>query len=300
MFWVHVLYTLISFRIVREDEWGAKIFLGWPYQNLSSGFTFVPLFIFRLRKETRLVIQREYPGEPKKIWKGDLTDIPEDMIPPLRIVSGAPNPEEEGFNKEDPLETQMTLEVRFYVRFCIVDFLRFITVIGSLKEAVRQTEDTATAILQREFAKRTPANIIRDLRAINEELTREVSEAVEKWGLSVNEIKIGSPDLGKTVNTALRDVPAERLRKLVAIIQAEAERQGTILKGEGIAKARRIFLGAEAVGYMDIALALGLREEDLIKIVQNEAARTALEKAVDVKIIGLGSIEKFVGLIPHS
>ena len=298
LFWVHVVYTLVSFRIVREDEWGAKIFFGWPYQGLDSGLAFVPLFIFRLRKETKLVVQEEYPDEPERIWKGDQTQIPEGMIPPLRIVTGVPNPEEQGFDEENPLETQMTLEPRFYVRFHIVDFLRFITVIGSLKEAVKQTEDTATAILQREFAKRTPASIIRDLEAINQVLTQEVNEVVGRWGLKIDEIKLESTDLGLTVNTALRNVPTSKLEKQVTIIQAEAEKQGIILKGEGIAQARKTFLGAEAVGYMDIALALGLPAGDLIKILQNEAARAALEKAVEVKIFGFGTVEKLVGLIP--
>lgn len=131
LLWVLCFYTLLSLRIVKEDEIGARLFFRRPIHNLSSGLVFIPIGFCQLVKETRLVIQDELPAQPEKIWrtrKGKRGDappeadvIPADKVeagykPPIRITFGAPGVELPEDIIGDDVEKARNVEINKHIR----------------------------------------------------------------------------------------------------------------------------------------------------------------------------------------
>jgi len=87
-----LFYTILSLRSVNEQKLGAIFFFGQPLFPVTYGLKFVPLGLFRLSVDTRLVIQDELPTNPELIWRGD-ENITPDLVekgfrPPIRITFG--------------------------------------------------------------------------------------------------------------------------------------------------------------------------------------------------------------------
>lgn len=283
VFFAQLLYFLLSFRIVGPTELGAKLLFGKPVQAVSSGLTFVPLGIFSLAKETRLVIQEQYPDDPEKVWKGDQSQIPPGMVPPLRVThSQAEKP------TDDPIHKRMTTEVSVVVRYKINNYILFLTTIGSIKEAKRQIRDTVVAKLREELAKRTPADTLAQWDNVNKLLKGAVDKLVESWGVDVDDVRMEEVDLGKTVNEGLRNVPRADLDKKVVITTAEGEKKKRELEGQGEAVAQKAVLSAKARGYKEIAEKLNI--EDGSAVLAAETAKTTLEKSQYSIVAGSGGI----------
>lgn len=239
-----LLHFVLSFRTVGPTQLGAVLFFGEPIQEVGSGPKIVPFFSCSLVKETRLVIQDQFPGDPEQIDKRDV-DVPEEgKVAPIRVPTG------EGTGSDDPIDRRMTLEVTLLSRYRIEkgQFIIFLTTIGSTTEARRQIRDTVEAFLKIEFAKRSPMQILADLADINKILREAVEKDTDSWGIQVENVQLVDNDLGKKVNQSLRDVPSALLQKKVTVTNAEAEKRKLVLEGEGVADARQKFLFAEADG----------------------------------------------------
>ncbi|TSC85195.1 MAG: hypothetical protein G01um101417_62 [Parcubacteria group bacterium Gr01-1014_17] len=129
-FWTLCFYTLLSLRVVKEDEVGARLFFRRPLHNLSSGLVFIPLGFCQIVKETRLIMQDELPAPPEKIWRtkkgkrGEASPeadvVPADKAkegykPPIRITFGAPNVELPE-NTTDKVEQEQNIEINKHIK----------------------------------------------------------------------------------------------------------------------------------------------------------------------------------------
>ena len=278
VFFGQLFYLIISLKQVGPTEIGAILFFGKPINEVGSGLVFVPMGICSLVKETALIIQEQYPDDPEKVWKGDSEKMPLDgtFVPPIRITHKAGTTDE---SKIDPLHKRMTTEVSLIVRYKIKkgQYITFLQTIGDTKEARRQIRDTIVATARKEFALKTPATTLDEWEKVDALLKTDTIELVKSWGVEVDDVRMEDFDLGKTVNTSLRDIPNSVMKKEIIKTNADAEEYKRTHEGMGTAEARRIFLEAEAVGYQKIAKELGITDGAFI--IGMETARTALEKS---------------------
>ena len=290
VFFGHLFYLIISLKQVGPAEIGAILLFGDPIREVGSGLAFVPKGICTLVKESAAVEQEQYPADPEKVWKGDSDKMPLDgkFVPPIRITHKPGTVEEVN---ADPLHKRMTTEVSIIVRFRIKKgyFITFLRTIVSIKEAKRQIRDTIIATTRKDFAKMTPAETLQKWEVVDKKLKGEVKILVKSWGVKVEDVRMEDLDLGRNVNTALRDVPKAALTKEKTIIDADGEKYKRTHEGMGTAEARRIFLEAEAVGYKKIAKELGITEGAFILAM--ESARTAMEKSQYSIVSGSGGMK---------
>lgn len=262
-----LLYGLASFRTVGATELGAFLLFEKPLFEVESGLIFVPFLICSLKTDTRLVIQRQFPGEPEIVDKSgnDKDGIATGKVAPIRITHKGLTGDQ-----ADPLNLRLTSEPSFIVRYHIQkgNYVTFLTTIGDTKEAERQMRDTIESQARVQFGKMTPAQTLERLGDINTELKSEVDKLVATWAIDVLDTHVVDLDLGKTVNEALRNVPAAQLTKDATILTSqgeaqkikltgEAEADVIIFKGVADAKARKLILQAEAIGMKKLSEVAG-------------------------------------------
>lgn len=273
-------WLLASIRKIGPTEQGVTLFFGRPIKNVPSGLVFVPWGICSLIKETRLVRQQQYPDDPEKVWKGD-GPVPEGMMAPIRVVHF-------GKDGEDSLSRRITSEASIIVRYQIDDLKVFIQKIGSVKEAERQLRDAITAKVREDLAKKTPAETLAEWGAINDVLKTHVEAMVSSWGVTVEDVRLEEVDLGKTVNSALRNVPAAELEKQARATRAEAKRIELEKEGRGNAKAAQLLLEAQAKGSKALAEELKIEEGEIILAMR--VLEQALKAGNQVIISGNGGL----------
>ena len=278
VFFGQLFYLIISLKKIGPTELGAILFFGKPIKEVGPGLVFVPFGICSLITETALVIQEQHPDDPEKVWKGDSDKMPLDgsFVPPIRITHKAGTEEE---SKTDPLHKRMTTEVSIIVRYRIKKgkYITFLQTIGDTSEARRQIRDTIVATARKEFARKTPATTLEEWEKVDDLLKKDTIELVESWGVEVDDVRMEDIDLGKTVNTSLRNIPDSVMKKEVIKTNADAEEYKRTHEVIGTAEARRIFLEAEAIGYQKIAKELGITDGAFI--IGMETAKAALEKS---------------------
>ncbi|MEK7581751.1 MAG: hypothetical protein AAB488_00245 [Patescibacteria group bacterium] len=271
LFLIQVLYTVASLKTVGPTELGAILFFGKPTIEVHSGLVFVPKFICRLQKETTLVIQKELPADPEHIFRNeDKEKVPDYFFPPIRIPFGNPGnlPEGEGYkglvqaDDKDPLNVRITAEIVIIIRVRIKKgrYITLLTSIGSLEEAMRQIQDTAVAMAFREFAKVTPAVVMKNLHLYNEMLEREIQTLVSgsksedesdniDWGLSLQGAQVKLINFHRLLNTAIGNVSIASLNGKATVISADAKRQELELLGNGNANAEFAVLTKRTEGF---------------------------------------------------
>lgn len=257
LFLALVLYTITSFKTVGPTELGARLFLGRPIDQVSSGFVFVPAGIFTLELATRLVVQDELPSDPENIFRGD-GPTPKGMFPPIRIPFGPPS-KNDGIPLDDPYNTRMVAEVVPVVTWHIEDFVMFLTTIGSVKEARRQMEDAAIAMLTEAFAKITPAAALKDLATHSEDLKKAIDAKVLGWGINLKSSKIKPINFSHTLNTAILEVPEATVKAKAAIIIAEGEKRKRTLEGQGAGAAEKAVLDGRTAGLKNMMEKLDIK-----------------------------------------
>lgn len=292
-FLTHVLYTVASLRVIGPTELGAILFFGKPITEVRSGLVFVPRFICRLQKETALVIQKELPADPEHIFRNeDKEKVPEGFFPPIRIPFGHPGsklpPDFEPAGENDPLDVRVTAETVIIIRVRITkgSYITLLTNIGSVEEAIRQIRDTAVAMAFREFAKVTPAVVMKNLERYNKMLETEIQELVTTdWGLSLGGAQIKLINFHRELNTAIGEVSIATLKGKATVISAEAERQKRELHGKGDAAAELAVLTNRTTGLAGMTKGLGIGAEIVISaetaraVTSNPGQKTKIGRA---------------------
>ncbi len=266
---LQLVHLVLSFQSVNRNEIGGILFYGRAVKEVDSGIVFVPFGLLQLVTLPVYPIQVQFPGDPEKIFKGsdeEYFKLPEKerekFALPIRALSGEP---EKSSDSKSVLETQMTLEVNFYVRWTIEHFWVFLTRIGSLDEANRQLRDSGERVVVQAVSSRTPGVVVKELSEINMQLEEALEAITEDAGVRINEAAMLAPDLTHGVNQAMRDTVTEKAKAAQKIIGAEAKARETVLAaeakeveltrvGKGAAAAKQAELEALGAG----AKALGL------------------------------------------
>lgn len=268
-----VLYTIASLRQVGATELGARIFLGRPIDQVSSGFVFVPVLIFKLKKETRLIIQAEFPGDPEHIYRAPKSDtsgiIPPGKFPPIRIPFGKPEHATAGHQEisvleKDPLDMRLIEEVVPIVRFKICDYITFLTTIETTDVALKQMQDFCVQCLSREFGKVTPSQVIGNYDTYNKILTKEVQEGVKSWGIEVESALVKVINFSHDLNISVQKIAEETALGKARVIKAEADKRSAVLKGEGDGLAEKAVLDGRTDGLKKMVSDLGLTPESIL------------------------------------
>lgn len=265
--WGGALVTLqlshlwLSLKYVKENELGGVLFYGRPV-SLVSGLVLVPIGLLNLKTLPKTLNQDQFPGDPQIVWKSPdeayfkLEKEERDRyVLPIRALTATPKETD----TRSILNTQMTVEVTFYVKWTIEQFWIFLVRIGAVEELIRQLRDSGERVLVQQIAALTPLEIQPNLNTINTALCNELEKITQDSGIRINEAAMLSPDLTRDVNVAMRNIAVEKARAQQLIVQAEASAQATILtaeaekkrlslEGDGNAHATQAELGALAEG----------------------------------------------------
>jgi len=220
-----VLYFVFSFRFwnpVKQNQNAALIFFGNPFANVGPGPVFAPLGLVSVVPVTASVIQREFPAEPEKIYRGSMKEdrsIKDDEKPPVRVqfrdsISQDDADNTFGDDKEacyedsegrpiegrqskkfiagdlksgsadDGLSKRVTAEPFPVIRFLIVDPKQFIRNIGDVGDAVKQIEDEMFSVIYRYYPRISVAQALQNLEWMNVLLYNAVSQRVGESGKS--------------------------------------------------------------------------------------------------------------------
>lgn len=306
--WASLAYIIFSYRFinpVETDKNGVITFFKRPVgERVGAGPVFAPLFVFQVRKETSLAIQKEFPGEPQSIFRGEMKDkkeLPEGMVPPIRIQFAKSIPENkaeallgEDFIAERRLGGALDKDVKFYahtetgdglakrvtaepfpvVRFMIEDVAAFVRNIGSVEDALIQIEDEMFSVLTRLYTKISVAQALQNIEWANIHLYNALERRVgirgdlKPWGIALQDAYVKYIYTSHGVNQAIAAAASAPFQKQSTVIAAEASRRRKILEGEGDASAagnlQRQTLDAQTEALKKRAAALGIKGEEAI------------------------------------
>lgn len=291
-----VVHIVASVRSVAENQIGGILFYGAPVMELKPGLVFVPLGIFQFVVLPSAPFQVQFPEDPEKVFKGSDAEYFEKgedarklLRLPIRITTGSPR--ENTKDERSILDTQMTLEVTFFVRFRVENFWVFLIRVGSFAEATRQLRDSGESALTEQISSRTPHLVIEELATmINGALLAKINTITEDWAIEVVEAAMLSPDLTKELSAQLRQTAVAKAVTAQRIIAAGATEVEIARTGAGDASAKLAMLKALAEG----ANALGITPEELIALQKAEAlsqgnATVFLDGANGASIFGIGA-----------
>ena len=312
-----LFHFLASWRKVGEKELGVILFYGRPLYPVNQGPCYTPWLIFQLSKETRLKKQYEIPAEPEKIFRAArdqpevLTEkmIADGFRPPIRITFAGikeearktdeikegdtgPVPQkkdrvEENVAVDDPLQERVTAETPIVVWGRVTDYIRFLTVIGSMDEAKKQLEDAAVKVLSQHFPKITVADALRDKERYDAELLKALKETTSTWGFTIDDAAVKNILLGHELNTELQK-----------IAEARAKKRREKLEGEGAGAKEEGTLNGRTAGLVKMKKDLGvsghavLAAETARGITSNPGQKTV--------IVGAAGVQELLGLVAAS
>lgn len=225
------LWFLTSILFVKYTETAGVTALGYAVDRVGSGPKLLARGLFQLLTYPRNSQQEQFPGDPEIVFKGDDSDpLPPEMKRALRVTTGAPTKAERtdgGSDESSILDIQVTVGIFFYLRIEISDALVFALRYGSLTEFWRQIRDTGERVITNEFAKtKGAAELIQNLAPIMDKLNERFIEIAEAGGVTVIESGINSPDLSRTLATALRDLGVARSQAMQSQVRLEKEGAG--------------------------------------------------------------------------
>jgi regulator of protease activity HflC (stomatin/prohibitin superfamily) len=251
--------------------------------------------------------------------------------PPIRVTFGLPNVEievEEEATEErkkqlkrinqfiekikkqsveqvDPYNSRLVAEVFIVIRWRIEKYLQFLTTIGTREEARAQMEDTAIAMVTREFAKITPAVALAHLGLISQSLLSEIRERVgqeqteEKenfrpWGIAVETAQIKLINFSHELNESVQGMAEAQAEKVTEITRAQGRKARLELEGRGEGEAERARLEGRGTGLQQMASALNLPTNFVIAA---ELARQfGQNPQKEVIVSGVGGFSDLLGI----
>lgn len=245
---VSVVWPTLSVYVIKIDENAAVTFLGSPVESVGPGLKFYPWLLFKVERFSRSVQQRQFPGDPEKVFGGDDKDsLPEGMVRPLRITTGEPKR-----GGKSPLDVQLVLEFLYFLRIQITDPLVFKIQFGSIEEFWRQIRDTGDRVLTKKVSATPGASqLIANIDTIMEELEESFKKITEKGGVGVVETGLSSPNISHALAQAIRDIGAARARADITKIAADAEQIRLTKEGKGHAAAEEALIAAIERGLAD-------------------------------------------------
>jgi hypothetical protein len=294
LIWLYasIAYIVFSFRWYRDetgkkgfieaDEIAVRKFFGNPTDIISSGLPFLPLGLFEMERLPTIIQQKEFPAEPKDIYRGD-GEPPQGKVPPVRVTFRSSVTETEAKKllgneysvsdernstftfisnaPKDGLSKRVTAEIVPVVRWKILDGINFIKNIGSLEEANRQLEDELYGVLGRLLPNMSVGQAKQNFLWINVILKKAAITRTKDWGIEIEGAFLKMIPLHHELNNAIA-LAAE------AEFQGRGEREMLEQRGAGTAKAtedleRQTLIG-RATGLRQLADSLGIKGEEAI------------------------------------
>lgn len=280
-------YIALSWRFsdpIPPDGRAVRVRLGRATDTMGSGPPFLPLGIFTRIPLTNLVVQRELPGEPHKLYRGEVKTLAEaeeiltkGWVLPLRITFGDAKLDEAGARKRldyeydgvedadgrkipfnphvtsDGLAQRLSQEVSLIIRFRIMDGVKFIQNTGDVESAVRQIEDEMVGVVNKRFPLISVSQALQNLGWINAILYRSVIRRTLNWGVEIepNGAYVKSIGLNHDLNKALTGPAKADFDAKAAIRTSEGQRETLINVGTGTADAAQRLARGEIVGKAD-------------------------------------------------
>ncbi len=247
-FYIQILYTLVSIRIVWANELGGRFIFGKSMNNLSPGLVFIPIGFCSMGKETGRALEDELPADPHLVFRvklGEPEVIPAELIaqgyvPPIRITFAFPKGEETA----DPLNSRLTAEVVIVIRWRVTDYLQFFRVIGDIKEARRQLNDIAINTLFPILSKLTVSDALKNLKKVNKRLEKVLDDVMSgkgdkdrPWGAQLETAAVKSISQSHDLNDKIEEVA-----------KAKLEKEKRRLEGEGTGASEKAILIARTAG----------------------------------------------------
>lgn len=296
-------YTASQFKSIKADELGAIDFFGKPMCLVRPGPVFVPP-LCSFNKEVARSQQNELPAEPEKIWRGkddQAATVPAEEAargfrPPNRVVFGNYNKDESDKLKiptDDPLDRRMTQEVAFTVTLAMDDYIRFITTVGSYKEALQRINDLSLVVCQELFGGLTPAVANCQLNKFSGKIREALVISTESWGLKLVQFNIKQIVLAHKLNESVQGIAVAGAEAVAVGKRAEGEKKKRTLEGEGSAAAEKAILTARGEGIRDGAKAAGVEADTFLG--SNTAVDIA-KGANDTIILGGGGFAELAGV----
>lgn len=258
---IEVAVLAVSFKHVGAEEIGAIYFFGKALVELDRGYGLVLVVpTFQLLKDPGGIIQLQLPGEPENVFKGsDDEPLPSGLAPngkewvrPIRITTASPKTSEgadDSYKNED-LHQQMTMLANGIVKFRIKTgkYLFFKQNMGSIEKVSRLIRDDAEAVWSIEFAKMTPAMILKKRKEIDQKLKTKLEETFSVQpgeeddtdsGVDILECVLLEPTFPKRVSEALANKTQATIDKQTTVTKSEGERDARKNQAKGDAEYER-------------------------------------------------------------
>ncbi len=298
-----ITWLALSIRVIGVSEVAAVVLYNLPMTRVRRGPKFILFGFFQLFRFPASVHQNQFPGDPELIQKGDDklpletvevvqkdgTVLHKQKVRPIRITTAKPK---ESLGDEDILNTQMTVEFSFWVRWIATDpFELIINVSGNLDDAVKQMRDAGESLLNNEVTKLTPSELIDQFKELRNKLFEAIKQSVNEWGIDVIDVGLTAPDLSHEMSAALRNVASTKAEAKTKVIAAEAERIRLHTEGKGQGQAQEERLAGEGRGYKRLARSIGVSPE---KVLEAQVTRDTVGEA-DL-ILGTDGLTQAIGL----
>lgn len=338
LIWIYlgIAYFIFSFRFwdpVKETDRAARIFFGRDAGDVGPGPVFAPLLLVQVVPVKVSITQREFPGEPNTVYRGNLNDPTINLtgkVLPIRIPFRESISDEDAkaqFGDDyivttqdgtkitflaavtnDGLSSRITAELYMVVRFTPKNIYRFIRNIGDIDEAVKQIEDEMVTTATQYLGRMSYAQAIANIRWLNIILYRAVARRIgaadedsansdHAWGVELHDVRVKNIELDHTTNESIRDAASARFGATKTVTAAQAEKQKRVLEGEGAAHAARNLqeqiLVGRAAGSKKMMEDLGVGGREIINA---EVAR-AIAEGGNTTIFGADGMAQIATLL---
>ena len=297
------IWFVNSIEIVGIDEVGAVELYGLPMIKTGRGPKVLAKGLFQLRLFSGKVEETQFPDEPEFIQKTDdkqpleeveYVDANGDLVRrkkvrPIRITSAEPTKEE--LAEGGILNTQMTLELTFWIRWIIVDPFDLIVNAGDATSVIKQMRDVGESTLNNYVTQHTPKQLIKGSKELETALMERIAESVRKWGVKVVGAGMTAIDLNHEVASELRNVAKVKAVAEQTRIAADAEAYKLEQEGKGRGAARAAELAGEGRGYKEAGELIGVEPREVL------AAQVARDTVGEADLVlGSEGIAQVVGL----
>ncbi|HEX4799315.1 MAG TPA: SPFH domain-containing protein [Candidatus Paceibacterota bacterium] len=296
-----IIWAVRSVRVVPVDEVALVLVYGFPCTTMQHGPKFIVRGLFQIEYFFTGVAQDQFPDEPEFVQKtpdevpletvtvyneeGDA--IERTKVRPIRIST-----KKGTTSSDDILNTQITVEVSFWVRWRVTDPYRFMLKGGGDAEGFRsQLRDSGESSLNEEITSRTASELVSDFMGVQTALLKKIKDDVDGWGVEIVGAGLLAPDLTHTLSSEMRNVASAKAKAAQAIITADAQRHVTEQDGIARANAKKAMIVATGEGYRESAGLMGVKPEDLLTA---DVARDTIGEG-DI-ILGTDGISQAIGL----
>jgi len=311
-----IAYIVFSFRFTETVKPGTHAVLlrfGKAVDTVASGLPFAPLGIYKLQVVDVTQQQKELPGEPNKVWNGEITELPEGKVPAVRIafrdnitgdeariafcddltvrhpVTNEPITFIADGVKNDGMARRITTEVTAVVVWRVLNAQEVIKNFNNyLKDINQQLEDEIFQLLESQLPKMSLAQALVNKRWLNYQLLGAAIRRSNGWGIEVLAAYIKNFPIHHGLNDAIGQA-AE------AEFKGRADKELAIQRGIGAAEAARslnaLTLRGRGQGMRDAAKATGLTPE---QIQAAEIAR-AIGDGGNTIVVGTEGISQLIG-----